>query len=286
MATVITHPPPQPAKSSKKRTREEAQDTLDEGTPAVTSSTTPTNTTTKSDEPSKKKKRKRTKQISEDAKDSGKKAGIDESIGKMDGRLLADFFAQQAQSQNSELTTMELDDIYVPEQAFLDTSSWQSSRNLENLPSFLKAHVPKKGASLSIAPEETGSPHTLVITLAGLRAADITRSLRPFQNKDCAVAKLFAKHIKLKEAKEFVQRTRIGIGVGTPARVNDLVDSDALNLGSLKRIVIDGSYIDQKKRGIFDMREIHFPLLRFLNRVDLRERYAPGDDSRVQILVF
>lgn len=61
---------------------------------------------------------------------------------------------------------------------------------------------------LSQAPKDKGCPHTIVITLSGLRAADITRSLREFQNKESAVAKLFAKHIKLKEAQEYVNNTR------------------------------------------------------------------------------
>jgi uncharacterized protein YdcH (DUF465 family) len=34
------------------------------------------------------------------------------------------------------------------------------------------------------------------------------RALRQFQNKDSAVAKLFAKHIKLDEARETVKKTR------------------------------------------------------------------------------
>lgn len=34
------------------------------------------------------------------------------------------------------------------------------------------------------------------------------RALRPLQNKDSTVGKLFAKHIKLEEAKQFLQRAR------------------------------------------------------------------------------
>ncbi|OAX80813.1 hypothetical protein ACJ72_04844 [Emergomyces africanus] len=270
------------AKAGKKRRREDEEDSE----PPKATAPTPLPATT-DESGSKKKKRKRVKQIVEDPKEADKKDGIDESIGKMDGRLLADFFAQQAKRHDSELTTVELDDIYIPEHAFLDTTSWKSPRKLENLPSFLKVYSRNKGSpdSLSTAPEENGSPHTIVITLAGLRAADITRSLRQFQNKDCAVAKLFAKHIKLAEAKEFVKKTRVGIGIGTPVRLNDLADSGELSLARLKRIVIDGSYVDQKKRGIFDMKDLHLPLLRFLNRTDLRDRYT-SDDNKVQILVF
>ncbi|KAK2758056.1 hypothetical protein FQN54_004462 [Arachnomyces sp. PD_36] len=234
---------------------------------------------------SKKKKRRRNKQIVEEVNDDGKKDGVDESIGKMDGRLLADFFAQQAKRSNDELTAVELSDLYIPEQAFLDTSSWDSSRKIDDLPAFLKKHTPSKGSPLSKAADENGSPHTLVVTLAGLRAADLTRALRTFQNQNSAVGKLFAKHIKLKEAKEYVAKTRMGMGVGTPARISDLINADVLKLEHLKRIVIDASYIDQKKRGIFDMKEVFIPLLQLLTRADLRDRYT-SKDEKVHILVF
>lgn len=57
-----------------------------------------------------------------------------------------------------------------------------------------------------------------------------------------------------------------------------------LNLGELERIVIDGSHIDQKQRGIFDMKDTHIPLLKLLTRPELRERY--GAKKGVKILVF
>jgi protein CMS1 len=96
---------------------------------------------------------------------------------------------------------------------------------------------------------------------------------------------LFAKHIKLEEAKQFLQRARTGLGVGTPARISDLIDAGSLKLDELERIVIDGSYIDQKQRGIFDMKETHLPLLQLLTRSEFRERYG-AKQKRIQILVF
>lgn len=39
------------------------------------------------------------------------------------------------------------------------------------------------------------------------------------------MAKLFAKHIKLKEAAEMTKKTRMGIGVGTPQRLIDLLEN-------------------------------------------------------------
>lgn len=138
---------------------------------------------------------------------------------------------------------------------------------------------------------------------------DVTRALRSFQTKESIVGKLFAKHIKLEEAKQFLQRARSGIGAGTPTRISDLIESGefawllsidsstslcmhmltidllgTLNLEELERIVIDGSHIDQKQRGIFDMKDTHIPLLKLLTRPELRERY--GAKKGVKILVF
>jgi protein CMS1 len=56
-----------------------------------------------------------------------------------------------------------------------------------------------------------------------------------------------------------------------------------LKTSNLKRIIIDGSYIDQKKRSIFDMKEIFVPLLDFLSRKKLKKRY---EDGTLQVLIF
>jgi len=57
-----------------------------------------------------------------------------------------------------------------------------------------------------------------------------SRALRSFQTKESIVGKLFAKHIKLEEAKQFLTRARSGIGAGTPTRVSDLIESGELTL--------------------------------------------------------
>lgn len=77
----------------------------------------------------------------------------------------------------------------------------------------------------------------------------------------------------------------MGIGVGTPARLSDLIESGTLNLNELERVVVDGSYIDQKQRGIFDMKEMLFPLLQFLNRSELKACFD-RDQKPARILVF
>lgn len=59
--------------------------------------------------------------------------------------------------------------------AFLDTSEWAQERTLNQLPAFLERFTKQSRKALSKAPERMGSPHTIVITMAGIRAADVTR---------------------------------------------------------------------------------------------------------------
>lgn len=58
----------------------------------------------------------------------------------------------------------------------------------------------------------------------------------------------------------------------------------ALSVEHLKRIVIDASHIDQKKRGIMDMKDTMMPLAKWLTRKEFKERY--GDPEKPLELLF
>jgi protein CMS1 len=113
--------------------------------------------------------------------------------------------------------------------------------------------------------------------------------------------------MKVEEQVKFLEKHRTGICVGTPARLMDLIDNGklglrpclgissgsdqqeltyagALSLEHLKRLVVDASHIDQKKRGVLDMKDTVMPLARFLSRPDLKERY--GDEKKPLALLF
>lgn len=244
--------------------------------------------------------------------------GINTAFAHMDPNLLADYFGAQTKRFNDDLSLVELEERRLPASAIRDTTSFETEHTLTHLPDFLRAFSApsRKAAALGEAGRrltasaaddkedadggatgkkktkaadksglDKGAPHTLVITGAGLRAATVTRALRVFQNKDSAVAKLFAKHIKLDEARAYVARTRMGIGVGTPRRITDLLDSGALSAGALERVVVDVSHVDVKKRGVLDMRELVPPLVDLLNRAELKERYGSGKGN-VELLFY
>jgi len=67
--------------------------------------------------------------------------------------------------------------------------------------------------------------------------------------------------------------------------MNMLKYPGALSSSRIERVIVDGSYIDQKKRGIFDMRETQQPLMHLLNRSELKDRYGTGS-GEIQLIVY
>lgn len=56
-------------------------------------------------------------------------------------------------------------------------------------------------------------------------------------------------------------------------------------MDSLKRIVVDASHIDQKKRGVMDMKETMVPLAKWLARKEFKGRYTEADDH-VELMFY
>ena len=104
------------AKVDKKRKRNTEEEAKDAAAPA-NNGTTPAGPSTKKQKNKlklKEKKKQKAKEQSDDVQEGERKEGIDESIGKMDGRLLVDHFAQKAKRHNKEITAVELNDLSVP----------------------------------------------------------------------------------------------------------------------------------------------------------------------------
>lgn len=104
------------AKVEKKRKRQAEEPAKREKTSTAPKDTKP------SEGPSKKKqkkgrntpqKQKQQKGKPQDTNKAEREYAVDESIAVMDGRLLADYFAQKAQKLNKELTAVELNDLCV-----------------------------------------------------------------------------------------------------------------------------------------------------------------------------
>ncbi|KAL6893354.1 U3-90S pre-ribosomal complex subunit domain-containing protein [Trichoderma evansii] len=232
--------------------------------------------------PAKKTKKRKSKHAAED-ENLDSELGLNTLFAKMDSQLLADYHVQKLARFGTDLSPVELSDLALSAATIKDTTSWQKTRSLDNLPTFLEEFA-EHPESLSRAQKKNGMPHTIVVAGAGLRAADLTRALRKLSGKDSLVAKLFAKHMKVEEQVTLLKNKKIGVGVGTPARLMELIDNGSLSLNKLQRLVVDASHIDQKKRGVMDMKDTMMPLAKFLARKEFKDRY--GDEKKPLDLLF
>ncbi|RYO88960.1 hypothetical protein DL764_008650 [Monosporascus ibericus] len=174
-------------------------------------------------------KRRRKSAFEEDNLLFDMEAGVNRAIALMDSQLMSDHIAQKTSRFGTDLSPVELSDLYISPTSILDTTSYRETRILENLSQFLETFS-EHPERLGEAPKKNGSPHTIIVTGAGLRAADLVRSVRKYQKKGNAIAKLFAKHIKIEESVQFLQSHRTGMAVGTPKRLNDLVENESVTM--------------------------------------------------------
>lgn len=128
-------------------------------------------------------------------------AGVNTAFVRMDPQLLADHVARQTKRFGTDLSSVELSDLYISANAVRDTTDFTEVRVKENLPDFLELFAPgpdekdakvveKERKRLGDAPPKVGAPHTIIVTGAGLRAADLVRATRKFQKKGNVVSKL------------------------------------------------------------------------------------------------
>lgn len=164
--------------------------------------------------------------------------------------------------------------------------------------------VPTLKVRLAQRPAQKGAPTALVITSAALRAADLARVLRDMKGtKGGDVAKLFAKHFKLEEHAEYLRRTLVSAGVGTPGRLGRLLSEtgmpsharpfhlcldrifpDAISLKALTHIILDVTFRDVKNRTLLDIPETRDTLFKqVLANEGIRAAIASG---KIKVVLF
>jgi protein CMS1 len=112
------------------------------------------------------------------------------AIGRMVPEELVKYVDSRTKQFEPKISEMELEDQRIPgkdyppaskmvrlmlviAEVIRDTTSWEDVRVLDSFADFLE----KFADDLKKVPKEAGSPHTIVVAGAGLRAADITRSV-------------------------------------------------------------------------------------------------------------
>ncbi|KAK3217483.1 hypothetical protein GRF29_1g3226472 [Pseudopithomyces chartarum] len=216
----------------------------------------------------KEKKKLKLKEINED--DLDQELGVNRAFERMDSQLVADY----QRGAGGQVLADE------------DGAGYEWVQGPPDVGQLVGVFEEAGGKMEATDAKPTGAPHTLVVTASGIRAADVFRSLKAglpkVGVKNPNVAKLFAKHMKVAEQVEHLKKNKVDFGVGTPDRLSTLLDQNALSTANLKRVVVDVSYIDQKKRGILDMKDLHEPLIKLL----LRKEFVGDDDDGDGLFMF
>ncbi|GAA6060132.1 hypothetical protein JCM10212_001429 [Sporobolomyces blumeae] len=199
--------------------------------------------------------------------------------------VLADRIAEKQKKALPNLTGLELDEMRISQSMIHDTSSVATR---DSLLAFMKEAFPVACNTLAKMPKATGSPRVIVLAGAALRVADLCRDVKSFKTKTkdglIDVGKLFAKHFKLAEHAEYLQKTHVGIAVGTPNRIEKLLnETDSLKLTHLSHLILDTSHLDAKNRSLFDLPDARGDLFKLLGCSKVMERLREG---KMKVVLF
>ncbi|XP_043927309.1 protein CMSS1 isoform X2 [Protopterus annectens] len=183
----------------------------------------------------KKQKRRRKKKIS-DIAESG--PGTPDDLRKMIQKCL-----------KSKRLAIEMEECSLPDSCFLPVNDLTHT-----LASYLKESCPK-WAKLCKNHSERNSLLMLIVCGSAHRVLELIRLLTSFKG-NCRILKLFAKHIKVEEQVKWLRNGINHLGIGTPGRIKTLIEQDAISLDSLKYVIFDWNWRDQKLRRMMDIPEI------------------------------
>jgi hypothetical protein len=157
----------------------------------------------------------------------------------------------------------ELDELLSIFNSSISASS--PSTSSISLDEYINELVPKsKWSKQSDLPS---APVVLIIAQSALRCIELGKIL-----KNCSSSKLFtfhylfAKHKKLSEQIEFLNKptTLFNIIIGTPKRIDDILDGNVINLKRLKFVLIDWNNLNVKQQRLIDLNQLKTELCHLL----------------------
>ncbi|KIL68642.1 hypothetical protein M378DRAFT_900200 [Amanita muscaria Koide BX008] len=204
----------------------------------------------------------------------------------------------------SELSSLELEDVRIPEYSVADTRAWTGARTLDVLVEFIEKGLghsscvrflsdsfvvsPTLRTRLGQRPKNSGSPTLFFLAGAALRVADVTRIFKDKKlkgSKGGEVAKLFGKHFKLAQHIAYLKKMKVGVAVGTPGRIGKLLqETDGLSISALTHIIFDATHRDAKNRNLFDIPETREDIFRSV--LGVPEIIKGIKEKRIQIILF
>ncbi|WVQ93666.1 hypothetical protein IAU59_000742 [Kwoniella sp. CBS 9459] len=188
-------------------------------------------------------------------------------------------------------SSVELDDIIIPttnllpppeysppkEEQAAEAAGESGNESTKTSPSFVG--LQKRVEHLLKVTEKkklhVATPRIIILSLSGLRCADVVRGVRDVKGQG-EVAKLFAKHFKLADQIKYLEKTKVSIAVGTPARVGKLLNEGAIKITSDTVLLLDVSHQDSKTRTILTLPEVRDELWKTVFAGKARETLLNG----------
>lgn len=127
----------------------------------------------------------------------------------------------------------------------------------------IAAGLPGFNKVLRAPSEESGCPLVVVICAGARRAAEVINSISV--DLQVKVAKLFAKHFKVQEQIDALNRQHFPIAVGTPNRLYKLAELGALKLSNTQLVLVDMEK-DEKEFTVLTLADTKPDFYQFINK--------------------
>ncbi|WRT65824.1 uncharacterized protein IL334_002774 [Kwoniella shivajii] len=224
-----------------------------------------------------KKKRKKEKEKERKAKKRQNNAGplADTPPTHLSTSELSSVLLRSIRESYPSASSVELDDIIIPETNLLPPPDYSPSKSESDAFTPLQRRIESLLKPLEKKKLVMGQPQVTILSLSGLRCADVVRGVRDVKGKG-EVAKLFAKHFKLVDQIKYLERTKVSIAVGTPARVGKLLAEGAIKITSDTVLLLDVGHQDSKTRTILTLPEVRDELWKSVFAGDSRKTLLGG----------
>lgn len=192
---------------------------------------------------------------------------------------IADYINEQLRRKNSDLSALELAELYFKKTDFRSTSEFTEPRTLEHLSKYIigrfKNMLPtstpgKKNSNKDKKKDKKNKKDTLndtqslkqpegerkfiaILSMSALRACDVHRALNDIPGSSL---KLINKN-KIDVDLKLVKSTWSRVLCCTPGRLLKVLETEDLPLKKeeIKIVIVDNSYLDQKMQNVFNINE-------------------------------
>ena len=160
---------------------------------------------------------------------------------------------------------------------FSSKLSVDSPSNLSiSLEKYLDEIVSKKFWAKNI--DIPSAPVVMIVAQSALRCIELGKIVKNSSSSTfLTFYYLFAKHKKLADEIEHFrqEKSRMNLIIGTPKRIDDLIQSGSINLKRLKFIFIDWNYENVKKQRLIDLNQLKCELCSLLcEKSSLLKRFS------------